>query len=336
MQIQSVDRQAVLAAVRDRAEALKGARDSVSCARYATLVDEVTRLAEVPGSNTGAMREELDRRLETARGRRARRLCATLAMGAVAAATTLVVAHTFGPGPACIAAEVLGLPTLIGAAATREEHQAVRREEGTLRDLERWAAAATDPPGASPDPWLSLAGLDGSGPNRRGEVLALMGAARSYLQANPQESGANAALRQVETDLRRLSKRPDGTLGEVLAGLDAENQRLEKLGYRLACGGMVSILATLGTVIAGAPIAFGAAPALAAGMLCTAGMHYVSRRQKHLGELRRNLEGWDAQLSAIKQPRAEVHRMANPEQGGGIRREESYVVVGAVRIPVAA
>lgn len=335
MQVHVLGRDQVLKTVYERADRLKSTElsDPGSAAARDVVLREAYRMEQIPGQDTASMHAEIARLRQESRsdGRKA------ILVGAGLAAAGVAVGLALGPSlpMAGTIAPIIG----VGSAATAFlmgyggfHNDRFYQETGEM--IDRWTRVASAPP-VAPGEWLkTLPAATPNTPATRQEVLDLMQASRGYLAANLDQPGHAAALSEVERDLAGLSARPEEKLSDVRANLASEQQALRKqmlkVGYG-AVGGM--ILGLVGLPFLGATgiaLGFGGSAALT-----TVG-HVMLRREQKILTLDRHLAGWEQQLVRLKELSAEVHQLANPAQSGGVQRQAGYLVVGGVRVPVAA
>jgi hypothetical protein len=335
MQVHVLGRDAVMRTVYERADRLKSSElsDPGSAAARAVVLREAHRLEQIPGADTAAMHSELARLRADSRSGGRKALVVGAGLLAAGAATGLALAGSFPTG--AMIAPIVGtgaasLAFIAGYGGFSNDR--FYQETGEM--LERWTRVATAPP-LAPGEWLkALPSVRPDTPATREEVLDLMQASRGYLAANLDQPGHAAALSEVERDFAGLSARPEATLSEVRTNLAEEQQALRKqmlkVGYG-AVGGM--ILGLVGLPFLGATgiaLGFGGSAALT-----TVG-HVMLRREKKILTLERHLAGWEQQLARLKEMSSEVHQLANPGQTSGVKRQAGYLVVGGVRVPVAA
>lgn len=335
MQVHVLSRDAVMKTVYERADRLKSSElsDPGSAAARDVVLREAYRMEQIPGADTTAMQSEIARLRQESRsdGRKAVLVGAGLAAAGVAVGLAL--------GPSLPMAGTIAPIVGVGAAATAcligyggFHNDRFYQETGEM--LDRWARVATAPP-LAPGEWLkTLPAATPNAPATRQEVLDLMQASRGYLAANLDQPGHAAALTEVERDLAGLSARPEEKLSDVRVNLASEQEALRKQMFKVGCGavgGMIFGLVGLPFLGAtGLVLGFGGSAALT-----TVG-HLMLRREKKILTLDRHLAGWEKQLQQLKAMSAEVHQLVNPGQTVGVQRQAGYLVVGGVRVPVAA
>ncbi|MCE7873952.1 hypothetical protein DYH09_26770 [bacterium CPR1] len=335
MQVHVLGRDAVMRTVYERADRLKSCElsDPGSAAARAVVLREANRLEQIPGADTAAMHSELARLRADSRSGGRKALVVGAGLLAAGAVTGLALAGSFPTG--AMIAPIVGTGTAaLAFIASYGGLSNDRFYQETGEMLERWTRVATAPP-LAPGEWLKTPpAVTPNAPATCQEVLELMQASRGYLAANLDQPGHAAALTEVERDLAGLSARPEERLSDVRASLASEQQALRKqmlkVGYT-AMGGMVFGLVGLPFLGAtGLALGFGGSAAL-----ITVGQVMLQREKKIL-TLDRHLALWEIQLQQLKDMSAEVHQLANPGQTAGVQRQAGYLVVGGVRVPVAA
>ncbi len=335
MQVHVLGRDQVLKTVYERADRLKSSElsDPGSAAARGVVMREAYRMEQISGHDTASMHAEIARLRAESRSGGRKAVLVGVGLLAAGAAAGLALGPSFPM--AGMIAPIVGT----GAAACAFmagyggfSNDRFYQETGEM--LERWTRVATAPP-LAPGEWLkTLPVVQPDTPATREEVLDLMQASRGYLAANLDQPGHAAALSEVERDLAGLSARTEEKLSEVRTNLASEQQALRKqmlkVGYG-AVGGMLLGLVGLPFLgAAGIALGFGGSAALT-----TVG-HVMLRREQKVLALDRHLAGWEQQLGHLKEMSAEVHQLASPGLTAGVKRQAGYLVVGGVRVPVAA
>jgi hypothetical protein len=256
--------------------------------------------------------------------RKTRRNTVLIGLGFIGAGAA--AALTIGPIPAIACAGGAGIAFIQAYGAGYNDR--FYGEAGEM--IDRWTRVATAPPVPPPQtlPMVS------AGPATKQELLDLMQASRSYLTAHLDQPGHGAALAEVEGDLAGLSARSETGLAEIqsrIAG-DAASRRanMHKIAYG-ALAGMVGGFVSLPLVgVAGMVLGLGTACALT-----TAG-HLMLQTERSELTLARHLQSWEIQLQHLKDMSDEVERLTAPGQSAGIQKQAGFLLVGGVRVPVAA